>query len=1514
MGTRDTKAAARAVGFADRIFDQEEMRDANAVPEPEGGEATAAAVEHLGKRFATLPGMVRHAFGRTRDHAGNLSSDPLQGLSEIVQNSEDLGASEVRILTRERDLLVAHNGAPVRLPDVVALAMPWLSSKADEAESTGRFGIGLMTLQSLSPHLEVHSGHYRVRIGDPYVSVAEPLVVPDWFADDAWTVLRVPFAPGALDAESVDGWLAAWTSGALLFLDHVSDVTHLDTQGGVRHRLALSREPGPGFEAEVGGGPAEVGTHLARAATGTRWLVCRTTVPSPSGIDRAHKAAGPTTTLAVALPLGHGGPGRIHVGLPVQEIGPALWTSAQFDPLASRQALDETPWNRALVPLVADLWTAAVLRQFRQDPVNAWSAVPLPDHVRDGRNPAAAMEQRLLDHARRLVSAKLLLEVPGEGLLDLGSLAVEDEELEGAVTEEEVARLADVPAALPGAMRAPDGRWREVLSDWEENGVGAPARVEVYDTLDLLGDGSRSPRATVRLVARVIEAGWSGLLSSRDWLVDSSGTQYGMRGSVPVLFAATPRGLGLELGLTREIHPDFLADTDDARSVRGWLGKQGVLLNDDDPAAVIQRLADFGGARGGAGLVLTDEQLVALRDGFAHVPESRRELWGRKVGLAVRLQGHRYTTDGAREDVEITPARAYLPSGLDSAEHDESFAFAAGSTSGPARLRSRYAKVLQGGSIGALRFLRLLGAETAPRPRSHPGQHSRFERGARGLPSAFASGSKARTEALEALRATYTLNDYDCPDLYAVATDIAKDDDSARRRRRAAALLHVLGRSWSRFSEHAEVGAAFDYHTWHDRGRTAALWLWQLREVAWLDDRNGTPSSPFRLRTRTAGTVAVYGDGDAQFLHPDIQEQARRRTEVLRALDVVGDARTRDLVECLRRLRREEKDGAERNAPAAMIVYEALAERAAGRGTSGGSGEMPFSEVLRAFTTGEGLVLTNSGWRRPGECLIGEPLFGASRAFAPVFTGGEAFWTRLGARRPTVDDAVKVIRELAQQDRRERRNVPEGTTQSVVLETLKMLRRPSAVRSEELTAGRLGRLPLVTSKGWLSKRPVYAVEDPMVADGLGRDHAVWRPGAELDQFRPLAGALRLTWIGVEQLSVHSSTVASHDPDATELVRAAVTHLREDLQRNAPEVARGLDGSWDGLATLTVSVAPDLICRVELSGTPVEVSVDAGVDWASSTLYVRDLSAVNRPSAGGASIAAKFPGHRRAAALAWTAACDRAERGRTAVDLSLAEDQVRREQEAAVAERDRRLMEMREEADRRGRTNGRERRPVAGAPSTISGRAPALPAIPHGRGPSVPAVRPPASFRRLVDPATLRLVVDRGNLTAPQSGAGPATGTAPKKGPVGLPQPRSGSAVPQQRTAARPYTAVEQEKAALDLVRRALALDETELRDLRAQHGLGADAVDELARFYELKTYGGAEPDTIQLTPAEFQRAIESDDFFLVVVSGLEAGAAPVTVRIILEPLKHLPYRPSSNVLVSGIRGAQSLVYPFESTE
>ncbi|WP_258382572.1 hypothetical protein [Streptomyces sp. NTH33] len=57
--------------------------------------------------------------------------------------------------------------------------------------------------------------------------------------------------------------------------------------------------------------------------------------------------------------------------------------------------------------------------------------------------------------------------------------------------------------------------------------------------------------------------------------------------------------------------------------------------------------------------------------------------------------------------------------------------------------------------------------------------------------------------------------------------------------------------------------------------------------------------------------------------------------------------------------------------------------------------------------------------------------------------------------------------------------------------------------------------------------------------------------------------------------------------------------------------------------------------------------------------------------------------------------------------------------------------------------------------------------------------------------------------------------------------------------------------------------------------------------------------------------MENDDFFLVIVSGLESGAGLVSVRIIPQPLQQLTCRPSSSVTVTGIRGAHSRVYQLK---
>ena len=78
-----------------------------------------------------------------------------------------------------------------------------------------------------------------------------------------------------------------------------------------------------------------------------------------------------------------------------------------------------------------------------------------------------------------------------------------------------------------------------------------------------------------------------------------------------------------------------------------------------------------------------------------------------------------------------------------------------------------------------------------------------------------------------------------------------------------------------------------------------------------------------------------------------------------------------------------------------------------------------------------------------------------------------------------------------------------------------------------------------------------------------------------------------------------------------------------------------------------------------------------------------------------------------------------------------------------------------------------------------------------------------------------------------------------------------------------------------------------MRDLRAQHGVGANAVDQLDRFFELKVYAGAEPDVIRLEETQIRRAMSTPDFFLVVVSHVEGEHARPNVRVIAEPVRQL---------------------------
>lgn len=227
----------RAHEAADRLFDDP---DGQLRYEPASPEEAAAAVAQLAARFDGSGGTVRKIIKNARAGAKVLSGDRLQGLGEIVQNADDVQATTVRFRLDVGELFVIHDGRPVALRDIHALASPWLTTKQDSAAATGRFGIGLVTLLALADSFEVHCGHYHVRFGEPLLAAVEAPHLPSGFAEPSATVFRVRLKHGALDAEELLSWASRWDDSALLFCDTVDRVSF--TTGAGARSLALRWE------------------------------------------------------------------------------------------------------------------------------------------------------------------------------------------------------------------------------------------------------------------------------------------------------------------------------------------------------------------------------------------------------------------------------------------------------------------------------------------------------------------------------------------------------------------------------------------------------------------------------------------------------------------------------------------------------------------------------------------------------------------------------------------------------------------------------------------------------------------------------------------------------------------------------------------------------------------------------------------------------------------------------------------------------------------------------------------------------------------------------------------------------------------------------------------------------------------------------------------------------------------------------------------------------------------------
>ena len=566
-------------------------------------------------------------------------------------------------------------------------------------------------------------------------------------------------------------------------------------------------------------------------------------------------------------------------------------------------------------------------------------------------------------------------------------------------------------------------------------------------------------------------------------------------------------------------------------------------------------------------------------------------------------------------------------------------------------------------------------------------------------------------------------------------------------------------------------------------------------------------------------------------------------------------------------------------------VYELLARKCpASDARSRLVDDLTITKLRTAFKGGRtdrGLLYLDGHWYSPSAVFAGPRVFGRWRPFVSSSSTLDPLWLILGIRTPDSQDCIAVLHEIA-------RAPLASEDRATVLGTMRALAAHLASISPELRM-QLRRLPLWTGRGWVSKRPIYAIEDESLAAQVAEKIPVWMAGfSSLSDVEELLDPLGVEVIRPDDfapLSVDGRSIAEGE-NLRKRFSLAVEHLSDALIRGDRSLYDSLTLSWRDLCGAPVMINPDLELALTLkSRLPLTVVADAHMNRNPLVFIVRSEELAGRADAGGSAIASLFNGDRQKVAWAWADMWARAGEGATRDRLILPEADTD-SNEASDA-----LVRLKAQTDKRSARGQRS------APSGNSG------------GTTLVNVRPlkdlsvlhPDNGTIINQGATVGgiLFPTRKPLVPPP---GPEAGIGPDDGKSNHRASRSESTVLPP--------ASERERLALSAIQQALRADKKKLVDLRARHGVGADVVDDLRQFYEIKMASSSEvPNEITMTASEVARAQAEPDFFLAVVSGLEELTGELRVRFIFDPLR-LPMKIRGDVTLSGVREAEVLEFVF----
>ena len=1449
------------------------------IKDPLLAEFATAALEHLEELQRQAPGVMRRMLEGSDRGAEGLNADPL---AEVVQNADDAEAREVRIAVVETPrptLLMAHSGGQrVTIDHVLPMSFAFLSTKRRVADATGKFGIGLTTLKALGERLEVHCPPYHFVVEGPEVRRISPrraiagVYVPSKFD----TLLALQLSAGA-DLQELRAWVSNWGADSMLFLRHVRRIAAIDPTRPKRARAVLElrkiRQQERSLLIRGSRLPYQV-AYLSEKASKQRFTRFLVDIPVPTSVQpRSNKATDASTPLGFAL---GGERGRFYAGLPLRFAPTLPWSiHGQLDPNQERTSLRHSEWNDWVLKRLADVISAVIVDLFGVDPANAWHAVPLDEELGEQTDPwVQERAQRVFDTVRANVARRARIQLEGRDLA-LSDIAYEDVELAGLVGPAEVRRLTGGATLLPPTLRDTSGRWRRVLDELGVSSYLGPEELRPILSWKDTDLGHRDTRWFSKLAAILLDSDPDATWEDRCLILGdgarvSPAAVHG-KGLLLVRDAATA-GLAQRLGLVVGLHSDYLGRTDSSRMIQQWLTDADLLVpapSDRDAVGALARWPEASPKH------LEDQELLALREAVENLPDSEHRVdLLHDLGRRIAVDCVRYEDRKAVKNV-VRLSAAYLPTAFEG--RASTWSRAAGRVAGLHWLDGRYAKTLrrtdERGPAGARDFLTSLGAEVAPR--LQPLSTTTFNRETVQEYRSYSAPEFQARAAEERGSIRFVRGDRKSIALHAVVRDIAQAEQSEQGRRRTA-LLKTMHDSWDRvYADHAAIRAFAADRTLFSRGQLPATWIADAASVAWMENELGEPCQPCDLVLRTSEYLSAIGDEPAVFAHG--LDRTHARWPVIEALGIDSRPRAKHLVEQLIELqRRDVLEPADSNLDQARFIYIALASMCPRSGT-------PTPEVMvddlsvrglrRRFAATQnrpGLIRSSNGWHAPADAYVGRALFGSRRPFVIASSAASALWRTLRIEPPNVDACIGVLEDIARESTGPKeRGVLADTYRYISGQLRGGARRPAALQ----------KLPVWVGAKWVTRRPVYALDDREVTDTLAA-----KPGALIWQAPAALGPLESFMQGARITKVNETSIALTDGTRRRAIghgflqerfRLATLHLRTALAEEDELVHDALAMDWDDLHEAAVRLAQPLEVELRLGRSKaIRVHRRAQLDLGSLTLYVTDDADLADENAGGYAVATAFPGvDQRNVALRWTAAWRRAERGEEPDVMRLAP----RQQEDI-----RNLLEEMEASAKHAKAPLKPRTRAATKPEE--------------REPDVPKLKSPDDLVHGVEVSIVEPDATGGAITR--------RGLRKDKTPPERTRPF------EPRTPKRRNEDWDPEDIAIEAVRQALwQIDEHEMSDVSRLRGLGADGLrnDE---YIEVKHNRRGLPTSITLDANEFERArIEHEKFVLAIAYDLEKHVR-TKVRFYVDPLAVLPKLPQTSVTLGGFTSTAALEVIF----